>query len=75
MSSPQLNQTRSLAIEGKPSEGLFIIICAKCGNPTENEYLGYDPWVPRFRATCSKCGEYSDWTLSMWNGLPVTSST
>lgn len=75
MSSPQLENAHGLVVEGKPSEGFFEIVCAKCGNPTKNEYLGYDPWVPRFRATCNKCGKCSDWTLTMWNGLPVKSRT
>ena len=50
----------------------FVVRCKRCGNSIHNEYLGYDPGVPHFRATCTTCGESDTWKLSVaeWTGLP-----
>ena len=62
----------SLDIDVKVSPDRFRILCLKCGQPTQNEYLGYDPWVPRFRASCRNCDSSSEWELDCWNGLHLT---
>jgi hypothetical protein len=61
-----------LEIKGKESADYFNILCAKCGSMTKNEYLGWDPAVPHFRATCEKCGTTGQWKLAAgrWKGLP-----
>lgn len=61
-----------LTIEGKMAGDYFNIVCEKCHCPTKNEYLGWDPSVPHFKATCEKCGETGNWKLHfpMWKGLP-----
>ena len=59
-------------ITGKIYNDYFIIICEKCGTPTKNKYLGWDPAVPHFEATCEKCNISSQWKLdpANWKGLP-----
>lgn len=61
-----------LSIKGLESADYFVILCQKCNTPTENEYLGGDPEIPYFRATCQKCGSH-EWKLSgaHWHGLPL----
>ena len=63
-----------LNIKGQTGADYFLIICEKCGKETENEYLGYDPAVPHFRAKCEKCGTSGAWKLQAgaWKGLPAT---
>jgi hypothetical protein len=61
-----------LDIKTKLLNDSFEIICSECGSPTANEYLGYDPDTPHFRAVCCKCGKSGDWKLKMWDGLSVT---
>jgi|WetSurSiteA1Bulk_404760.scaffolds.fasta_scaffold438683_1 hypothetical protein len=68
------SKANSLKIEGKPVSDYFEILCSQCGNPTRNEYLGYDPYVPRVRAVCAVCGESKEWKLPMWDGLPIRPS-
>ena len=50
----------------------FDIICEECGGHTKNEYLGWDPAVPHFKATCEKCGTSVELKLDSvrWKGLP-----
>ena len=50
----------------------FIILCAECHDETRNRYLGGDPGVPHFRATCPACKRSREWKLSVanWTGLP-----
>ncbi len=61
-----------LIIKGIESADYFNIVCDKCDQPTKNEYLGWDPVVPYFKATCEKCGTTGQWKLSthFWSGLP-----
>lgn len=61
-----------LEIKGQTGADYFNIICTKCGKDTTNEYLGYDPIVPHFRATCKKCKTSGTWKLQVpkWKGLP-----
>lgn len=59
-----------LNIKGKTGDDYFVIYCEKCGENTVNEYLGYDPGVPRFKATCQKCGDSGIWKLGTFEGLP-----
>ncbi len=60
-----------LTIKGITSADYFNILCEKCGGATKNEYLGKDPTVPRFKATCEKCGTSITLKLSgfAWKGL------
>lgn len=61
-----------LDLTGKTQADYFNMYCKKCGEQTKNEYLGWDPGVPHFRATCTKCGESGRWKLPvpLWTGLP-----
>lgn len=59
-----------LKIKGEESIDYFDIVCEKCNERTQNEYLGYDPSVPRFKATCKKCGASGIWKLNNWKGFP-----
>jgi hypothetical protein len=63
-----------LSIRGEQSDDYFVIFCEQCGNATRNEYLGGDPVVPHFRATCGTCGATTILKLSsqQWAGLPLT---
>lgn len=58
-----------LEIKGVERGDYFEIVCVKCDQATENEYLG--GVVPQFRATCQKCGS-NEWKLdaALWEGLP-----
>ena len=38
-------------IKGEQDGDIFVILCTKCGKPTNNEYLGRDPVMPSFKAT------------------------
>lgn len=62
-----------LTIRGQVAADYFNIICEKCGSQTKNEYLGGDPVVPHFKATCDKCKTSGVWKLdaSAWKGLPL----
>ena len=57
---------------GKPEVDYFVLLCAKCGVPTQNEYLGKDPTMPYFKSKCPKCGEIHQYKLTnmLWEGLP-----
>jgi hypothetical protein len=59
-------------ITGKVTTDYFAIFCEACGEQTENTYLGGDPTVPHFEATCKKCNTTHKWKLSLahWTGLP-----
>jgi hypothetical protein len=61
-----------LEIKGETAADYFNIVCTKCGGLTQNEYLGWDPSVPHFRATCKRCKTSGTWKLDMplWKGLP-----
>jgi hypothetical protein len=61
-----------LTIRGEDSVDYFVILCDACSEETENEYLGWDPGVPHFRATCRRCGESKTLKLTVgrWKGLP-----
>ncbi len=64
-----------LKIKGQEAGDYFNIVCEKCGQPTKNEYLGWDPSVPHFKATCEKCGTTGIRKLdsASWVGLPYKS--
>jgi hypothetical protein len=64
-------------IIGKTNIDYFVILCEKCGSTTKNEYLGTDPMMPRFKATCPKCGDLGAFKLDAidWSGLPPEPST
>lgn len=59
-------------IKGVQTGDYFKIICEECGEGTKNEYIGWDPVMPCFKATCKKCGTSGIWKLSIpdWKGLP-----
>lgn len=59
-------------ITGRITDDYFAILCETCGEETTNEYLGGDPGVPHFRATCKYCMTAHEWRLSAthWSGLP-----
>jgi hypothetical protein len=59
-----------LELEGRGSGDYFEILCKGCGERTHNKYLGWDPAVPHFEATCPRCGESGVWKLNAWRGLP-----
>ncbi len=62
-----------LNIRGEDKGDYFSIVCEKCNQNTINEYLGWDPAFPHFRASCENCGESGTWKLTggIWTGLPV----
>jgi hypothetical protein len=62
-----------LELTGKNAGEYFVIVCATCGEETDNEYLGYDPAVPHFKAVCKQCGTSGIWKLTVrsWTGLPA----
>jgi len=53
----------------------FDIFCKTCGGLTDNEYLGGDPAIPHFKATCKRCQTSGQWKLSLRAGLPLTAET
>ena len=59
-------------IIGKTTNDYFGILCAKCGAETKNAYLGTDPMMPQFKATCPNCGDLGAYKLDAldWSGLP-----
>jgi hypothetical protein len=59
-----------MGIRGQQRGGYFDIFC-DCGERTKNEYLGWDPSDPYFRATCPKCGDLGTFKVAMWSGLPT----
>lgn len=65
-----------LRIVGRVSTDYFDIVCEHCGESTRNEYLGGDPVVPHFKATCPKCKSSGQWKLNalFWKGLPTKPS-
>ena len=62
-----------LEIKGKQSDDYFLILCVRCDTETRSEYLGWDPGVPHFRATCPKCKNTVTLklTVPLWRGLPL----
>jgi hypothetical protein len=60
---------KSLTIKGVMTGDYFKIVCEKCGEGTKNEYIGWDPAIPSFKATCKRCGTSGMWKLD-WGGLP-----
>jgi predicted nucleic-acid-binding Zn-ribbon protein len=67
----------AIMIIGKTNIDYFVILCEKCGSTTKNQYLGTDPMMPRFKATCPKCGDLGAFKLDAidWSGLPPEPST
>lgn len=61
-----------IMLKGKQMADYFDIFCENCGERTDNEYLGGDPAVPHFRATCKQCNESTELKLSRWRGLPLS---
>lgn len=61
-----------LIIKGVQHADYFAIQCENCGVATKNRYLGWDPGMPHFEATCPTCEEKGKWKLSIseWEGLP-----
>jgi hypothetical protein len=59
-------------IIGKTTNDYFVILCAKCGAETKSAYLGTDPMMPQFKATCPNCGDLGAYKLDAldWSGLP-----
>jgi hypothetical protein len=59
-------------VTGKITTNYFALFCEECNERTVNEYLGGDPGVPHFEATCKKCGRTSKWKFEAphWTGLP-----
>lgn len=62
----------SLAIRGEHAGNYFVVLCQSCGGETKNDYLGWDPAMPRFRARCEPCGTETTVKLTgvCWAGLP-----
>lgn len=60
---------KSLTIKGVMTGDYFKIVCEKCGEGTRNEYIGWDPAIPSFKARCKKCGTSGIWKLD-WGALP-----
>jgi hypothetical protein len=58
-----------MTIKGEDAGDYFRVLCEQCGSPTNNEYLGWDPSVPHFRATCPNCKKTGEWKLDCWTGL------
>ena len=58
-----------MLIRGLMTGDYFKILCEGCGEGTETKYVGWDPVVPCFKATCRKCGTSGIWKLN-WEGLP-----
>ena len=58
-------------IKGQQIGDYFKLVCDECGENTRNEYIGWDPVIPCFRATCLKCGTSTILKLSVieWKGL------
>jgi len=65
-----------MRINGHTSNDYFDVTCAVCGEHTKNRYLGGDPAVPHFEATCEKCGKSGTFKLNvpLWTGLPLKAS-
>jgi len=65
-----------MTIRGEQSADYFVMLCDGCNKELKCEYLGFDPGVPHFRATCGKCGTSTTLKLSVhsWRGLPVQRS-
>jgi hypothetical protein len=66
-------EERVLHLRGEDSGDHFEIKCVSCDVLTKNEYLGGDPAVPHFKATCGKCGESITLKLSHhdWQSWPL----
>lgn len=64
-----------LHLVGESQTDYFLVMCKVCKEQTHNEYLGWDPGVPHFRATCIQCGERTEYKLraDLWSGLPSKS--
>ena len=62
-----------LEIKGFDLGEYFELRCEECGDATQNEYLGRDPVMPKFRATCRQCNESFEWKMrnDKWSGLPL----
>ncbi len=60
-----------MAIRGEQTADYFRLMC-ECGGHIKAEYLGYDPSVPHFKATCEKCKATTTLKLIVtdWKGLP-----
>jgi hypothetical protein len=56
-------------LRGEQRLDYFNVLC-ECGGPTKNEYLGFDPAVPHFKAECPRCGATYTLKLDAWRGLP-----
>jgi len=63
----------ALRIRGEETTDYFELFCENCNEHTTNEYLGGDPALPHFEATCKKCGESAKYKLNgpFWKGLPL----
>jgi hypothetical protein len=61
-----------MTILGKHAGDYFVILCENCGKEIKNEYLGWDPAMPHFRAVCQPCGAETIVKLTgpFWSGLP-----
>jgi hypothetical protein len=62
-----------LNVIGEQRRDYLHILCEKCGEHLECEYLGWDPGVPHFRAKCNNCNEEVTLKLMVgkWKGLPM----
>jgi hypothetical protein len=63
-----------LEVRGEQTNDYFAIKCVNCRGYAHCEYLGYDPSVPHFRATCRRCKRSAELKMSpsLWLGLPTT---
>ena len=61
-----------LRIRGETRDDYFTVLCARCNAPVKMEYLGWDPQVPQFKATCPGCGQGNVLKVApaMMPGLP-----
>lgn len=64
-------------IRGVQQTDYFQIQCRTCNGPTKNKFLGTDPVMPYFRATCDNkgCVNYGDsralkMNVHLWTGWP-----
>jgi RNase P subunit RPR2 len=58
-----------LQLIGSSSADYFGVQCAKCKTHVRVKYLGLDPAVPQFEATCATCGQTARFKVA-WEGLP-----
>lgn len=61
-----------MSIYGKVHTDYLEIYCSTCNERTQNEFLGFDPIMPYFSATCNKCSRTLNIKFNnlFWKGFP-----